>query len=149
MHRIAGIDNRNDLLFLGRVPCGFECDVDGFAATRAESRILHIRRGGTSSKSLGKSGSRERREMMVAYVESGSARLEDLHQLWMTMSQIVNPTVQVPFHNHQSMEDALRARDVAAVIMETIPATYGFPMPQEGYLPTVKKLCERYDAPGE
>jgi len=54
--------------------------------------------------------------------------------------------VQVPFNNLQSMEDALRARDVAAVIMETIPATYGFPMPQVDYLPTVKKLCERYDA---
>jgi acetylornithine/succinyldiaminopimelate/putrescine aminotransferase len=30
--------------------------------------------------------------------------------------------------------------------METIPATYGFPMPREGYLPGVKRLCERYDA---
>ena len=54
--------------------------------------------------------------------------------------------VQVPFNDLGAMEDALRKRDVAAVIMETIPATYGFPMPQEGYLPTVKKLCERYDA---
>ena len=44
------------------------------------------------------------------------------------------------------MEDALKGKDVAAVIMETIPATYGFPMPVEGYLPTVKKLCEQYDA---
>ena len=44
------------------------------------------------------------------------------------------------------MEDALKGRDVAAVIMETIPATYGFPMPEEGYLPAVKALCERYDA---
>jgi len=54
--------------------------------------------------------------------------------------------VQVPFNDLNAMEDALRGRDVAAVIMETIPATYGFPMPQEGYLPSVKKLCERYDA---
>lgn len=54
--------------------------------------------------------------------------------------------IQVPFNDPQAMEDALKGRDVAAVIMETIPATYGFPMPQEGYLPTVKKLCERYDA---
>ena len=30
--------------------------------------------------------------------------------------------------------------------MESIPATYGFPMPHEGYLPGVKALCERYDA---
>lgn len=54
--------------------------------------------------------------------------------------------VQVPFNDLDAMEDALRKRDVAAVIMESIPATYGFPMPQEGYLPSVKKLCERYDA---
>ena len=54
--------------------------------------------------------------------------------------------IQVPFNDLDAMEDALRKRDVAAVIMESIPATYGFPMPQEGYLPGVKKLCERYDA---
>ncbi|MAF07824.1 MAG: aspartate aminotransferase family protein [Acidiferrobacteraceae bacterium] len=53
---------------------------------------------------------------------------------------------QVPFNDLNAMEDALRGRDVAAVIMETIPATYGFPMPMEGYLPGVKQLCERYDA---
>ncbi|MDR9394123.1 MAG: aminotransferase class III-fold pyridoxal phosphate-dependent enzyme [Roseovarius sp.] len=54
--------------------------------------------------------------------------------------------VQVPFNDLNAMEEALKGRDVAAVIMETIPATYGFPMPHEGYLPGVKKLCERYDA---
>ncbi len=54
--------------------------------------------------------------------------------------------VQVPFNDLTAMEDALKGRDVAAVIMETIPATYGFPMPQEGYLPAVKALCEKYDA---
>jgi len=54
--------------------------------------------------------------------------------------------VQVPFNDLNAMEDALKGRDVAAVILETIPATYGFPMPHEGYLPAVKKLCERYDA---
>lgn len=54
--------------------------------------------------------------------------------------------IQVPFNDPEAMEEALKGRDVAAVIMETIPATYGFPMPHEGYLPTVKSLCERYDA---
>ena len=54
--------------------------------------------------------------------------------------------MQVPFNDLTAMEDALKARDVAAVIMETIPATYGFPMPHEGYLPAVKALCEKYDA---
>ena len=54
--------------------------------------------------------------------------------------------VQVPFNQLDAMEDALKAGDAAAVIMETIPATYGFPMPREGYLPKVKRLCERYGA---
>ena len=54
--------------------------------------------------------------------------------------------VQVPFNQLDAMEDALKAADAAAVIMETIPATYGFPMPREGYLPEVKRLCERYGA---
>jgi acetylornithine/succinyldiaminopimelate/putrescine aminotransferase len=52
--------------------------------------------------------------------------------------------VQVPFNDLDAMERALAGRDVAALIMETIPATYGFPMPQAGYLPAVKRLCERF-----
>ncbi len=50
----------------------------------------------------------------------------------------------VPFNDLDAMEQALRGRDVAAVIMETIPATYGFPLPEPGYLEGVKALCERY-----
>jgi acetylornithine/succinyldiaminopimelate/putrescine aminotransferase len=53
---------------------------------------------------------------------------------------------QVPFNDLAAMEDALRGRDVAAVLMETIPATYGFPLPDPGYLESVKRLCEQYDA---
>jgi acetylornithine/succinyldiaminopimelate/putrescine aminotransferase len=52
----------------------------------------------------------------------------------------------VPFNDLNAMEDALKGKDFAAVIMETIPATYGFPMPVAGYLTGVKQLCERYDA---
>src|ERR1700681_1537582 len=52
----------------------------------------------------------------------------------------------VPFNDLAAMEDALRGRDVAAVIMETIPATYGFPLPAPGYLEGTKALCERYGA---
>src|SRR6476659_2680746 len=50
---------------------------------------------------------------------------------------------QVPFNDLDGMEKALAGRDVAAVIMETIPATYGFPLPEPGYLEGVKRLCER------
>ena len=49
---------------------------------------------------------------------------------------------QVPFNDLDAMAAALRPGDVAAVLMETIPATYGFPMPEPGYLAGVKALCE-------
>jgi acetylornithine/succinyldiaminopimelate/putrescine aminotransferase len=54
--------------------------------------------------------------------------------------------VHVPFNDLDAMEAALKVGDAACVIMETIPATYGFPMPKEGYLPAVKALCEKYGA---
>lgn len=54
--------------------------------------------------------------------------------------------VKVPFNDLAAMEEALRAGDAACVIMETIPATYGFPLPTEGYLPGVKALCAKYGA---
>jgi len=53
--------------------------------------------------------------------------------------------VQVPFNDLDAMEKALRGGDVAAVIMETIPATFGFPLPEPGYLEQVKSLCEQHD----
>jgi hypothetical protein len=52
----------------------------------------------------------------------------------------------VPFNDLDAMEQALAPGDVAAVIMETIPATYGFPLPGPGYLRAVKDLCERHGA---
>lgn len=54
--------------------------------------------------------------------------------------------VHVPFNDLAAMEGALSAGDVAAVILETIPATFGFPMPGDGYLPGVRALCDRYGA---
>ncbi len=52
--------------------------------------------------------------------------------------------IHVPFNDLGAMEQALAPGDVAAVIMETIPATYGFPLPAPGYLRAVKDLCERH-----
>lgn len=54
--------------------------------------------------------------------------------------------LHVPFNDVDAMERALRPGDIAAVIMETIPATYGFPMPKDGYLAACKALCEKYGA---
>ena len=51
--------------------------------------------------------------------------------------------IQVPFNDIAAMESALKGNDCAALIMETIPATYGFPMPKDGYLNACKALCEK------
>jgi len=53
---------------------------------------------------------------------------------------------RVPFNDLGAMEEVLAPQDVAAVIMETIPATYGFPLPEPGYLEGVKALCEQSGA---
>ena len=74
-------------------------------------------------------------------VATGDQRFSELF-----LSDQPDEFVQVPFNDLDAMEDALRGRDVAAVIMETIPATYGFPLPEPGYLEAVKALCERYGA---
>ena len=54
--------------------------------------------------------------------------------------------IKVPFNDLDAMDAALRGRDVAAVILETIPATYGFPVPADDYLPGVASLCRDYGA---
>jgi putrescine aminotransferase len=52
--------------------------------------------------------------------------------------------LQVPFNDIDALEQALKGRDVAGLIMETIPATYGFPMPQPGYLQAARDLSTKY-----
>ncbi len=53
---------------------------------------------------------------------------------------------QVPLNDLDAMERVLKKEDVAAVIIESILATYGFMIPEPGYLAGVKKLCEKYGA---
>lgn len=57
-----------------------------------------------------------------------------------------NEFEKVDFEDIEAMENVLKKEDVAAVIIETIPATYGFPIPRAGYLKEVKVLCEKYGA---
>ena len=50
----------------------------------------------------------------------------------------------VAFNDLPAMEKILSRQETAAVIMETIPATYGFPLPEDGYLEGVRQLCHKY-----
>ncbi|RMD97757.1 MAG: aspartate aminotransferase family protein, partial [Calditrichaeota bacterium] len=53
--------------------------------------------------------------------------------------------IQVPFNDLEALEAALDT-EVAAVILETIPATLGMPLPAPGYFSSVKALCQRAGA---
>ncbi len=53
--------------------------------------------------------------------------------------------LQVPFNDLDALAEALDD-DTAAVILETVPATYGMPIPAPDYLPGVRELCDRYAA---
>jgi acetylornithine/succinyldiaminopimelate/putrescine aminotransferase len=48
--------------------------------------------------------------------------------------------VQVPFNDAEALAAALD-KETAAVILETIPATLGIVLPEEGYLQQVEQLC--------
>ncbi len=50
----------------------------------------------------------------------------------------------IPFNDLDALDDALKAGDVAAFLAEPLPATAGFPLPDEGYFPAVRKLCDDY-----
>jgi len=62
------------------------------------------------------------------------------------LSDYPDEFIKVPFNDLDAMAKALSSKDVAAVIMETLPATSGFPIPDHGYLPGVKALCEQHGA---
>ncbi len=53
---------------------------------------------------------------------------------------------QIPFNDLEALEAALAAAPTAAVILETIPATIGFPVPAPEYLSGVRELCDRFGA---
>lgn len=52
---------------------------------------------------------------------------------------------QVPFGDMAALAAAM-TNQTAAVILETIPATSGMPMPPPGYLPQVRQICDQHGA---
>lgn len=53
---------------------------------------------------------------------------------------------QVDFNSPEQLEAALKKGDVACVLVESLPATFGFPIPADNYLKTVGELAHRYGA---
>ena len=53
--------------------------------------------------------------------------------------------LQVPFNQIQALQENMD-ENTAAVILETIPATYGIAVPDDGYLLQVRRLCDERGA---
>lgn len=53
--------------------------------------------------------------------------------------------VQVPFGDKEALADEVDAT-TAAVIFETIPATYGMPIPEKSFYPFARELCNKTGA---
>jgi len=62
------------------------------------------------------------------------------------LSDLPDEFEKVPFGDLEAMAARLAHDDVAAVVIETVPATLGFPIPPAGYLPGVKRLCAEHGA---
>jgi putrescine aminotransferase len=62
------------------------------------------------------------------------------------LSDLPEHFAKVAFGDLDAIAAELSRGDVAAVLLETVPATYGFPVPPDGYLPAVKALCDEHDA---
>jgi glutamate-1-semialdehyde 2,1-aminomutase len=60
------------------------------------------------------------------------------------MPETVAATTVVPFNDLEATERALSGGDVAAVIVEPIPHNIGAVLPDEDFLPGLRRLCDRY-----
>ena len=52
---------------------------------------------------------------------------------------------QVPFNDTVALEAAIDD-DTAAVLLETVPATLGMPLPEPDYFPAVRRICDEHGA---
>lgn len=50
--------------------------------------------------------------------------------------------VRVPFNDIEALESALSGRDVAGFLVEPLPATFGFAVPDPEYYPAARSLCD-------
>jgi len=59
------------------------------------------------------------------------------------LSDFPDNSIKVPFNDIEAVNNVLTDRDIAAIILETIPATLGFPLPANNYLSEIKAICEK------
>jgi acetylornithine/succinyldiaminopimelate/putrescine aminotransferase len=57
------------------------------------------------------------------------------------LSDFPQEFIKVPFNDSAGFEAVLAGGDIACAVMETIPATYGFPTPEPDFLARVRAAC--------
>lgn len=51
--------------------------------------------------------------------------------------------ITVPFNDCKAVDEAFKAHDFAGVIIEPVPATYGFPVPNPDFLMSLRSHCDK------
>ncbi|MCL4516610.1 MAG: aspartate aminotransferase family protein [Firmicutes bacterium] len=76
----------------------------------------------------------------------GALSVTGRHKYQAPFGPLLPGTEPVPYGDPRSLEEKLRQKDVAAVILEPIQGEGGVIVPPDDYLKGVRELCTRYDA---
>jgi glutamate-1-semialdehyde 2,1-aminomutase len=119
------------------------------SGTEATMSALRLARGFTGRSKLIKidGGYHGHADMLLASAGSGAATLGIPGSAGVTAAAVAD-TVLVPFNDEAAMAAAFERHpsDVAAVILELVPGNIGLVPPRLGYLASVRKLCDAYQA---
>jgi len=120
------------------MPGDLEYTVFGVSGGEAIDLAIKVARGYTKRKKIISASGGYHGHTGLS-IQAGDAQYREAFQL------DSDDFSQVPFNDVAGLEQALN-KEVAAVLLETIPATLGMELPNPEYLIQVKKLCEEYGA---
>jgi glutamate-1-semialdehyde 2,1-aminomutase len=117
------------------------------SGTEATMSALRLARGYTGRDRFIKveGGYHGHSDALLASAGSGVATLGLPGSAGVTPGAVAD-TIVVPFNDEEAMEAAFAANQIAAVIIEPIPANMGLVPPGPGYLQSVRQKCDAYRA---
>ena len=115
------------------------------SGTEATMSALRVARGYTGRHRFIKidGGYHGHADALLAAAGSGVATL-GLPGSQASLLAPFSDTIIVPFNDEEAMEAAFAANQIAAVIIEPIPANMGLVPPRPGYLQSVRQMCDAY-----
>jgi glutamate-1-semialdehyde 2,1-aminomutase len=119
------------------------------SGTEATMSALRVARGFTKRPKIIKidGGYHGHADMLLAAAGSGAVTLGIPGSAGVTAAAVAD-TLVVPFNDLDAMRTAFEEHSgqVAAVILEPIPANMGVVLPRPAYLPVVRNLCDEHGA---